>query len=261
MGAADAPLPWVTFVVGCCALALALTFQFYTTVLDWPLNVGGKPDNSTLAFVPICFELTVLISGLATVAALFLRARLYPGKEGALIRGWRNQRYISRSCCASVETDLTSSRMAAPGGKRRRPDPGKRGAIVKFSFIRLCWPLPSGSPVVAPTPENRAFEYMPDMARGPAYKAYAPNSITRDGLTLQHPVAGTIPRGFSSISLRPRRSRGPGRTRTGEPLSRFTADDRRRQRTVSHLLPVCHGEQGKGDGPISGDPAAPVVRF
>jgi hypothetical protein len=77
-------LPWVTFVVGCLALALAVVFQFYTTVLDWPLNVGGKPDNSTLAFVPICFELTVLLSGLATVAALFLRAQLYPGKKELL---------------------------------------------------------------------------------------------------------------------------------------------------------------------------------
>jgi Protein of unknown function (DUF3341) len=84
MGVRRTRLPWVTFVVGCCALALALTFQFYTTVLDWPLNVGGKPDNSTLAFVPICFELTVLLSGLATVAALFLRARLYPGKNALL---------------------------------------------------------------------------------------------------------------------------------------------------------------------------------
>jgi Protein of unknown function (DUF3341) len=81
MGVRRTRLPWVTFIVGCCALATALTFQFYTTVLDWPLNVGGKPDNSTLAFVPICFELTVLLSGLATVAALFLRARLYPGKK------------------------------------------------------------------------------------------------------------------------------------------------------------------------------------
>lgn len=84
MGVRRTRLPWVTFLVGCCALALALTFQFYTTVLDWPLNVGGKPDNSTLAFVPICFELTVLLSGLATVAALFLRARLYPGKRESL---------------------------------------------------------------------------------------------------------------------------------------------------------------------------------
>jgi hypothetical protein len=77
-------LPWVTFIVGMCALAFAISFQFYTSVLDWPLNVGGKPDNSTLAFLPICFELTVLLSALSTVAALLLRARLYPGKKGAL---------------------------------------------------------------------------------------------------------------------------------------------------------------------------------
>ena len=81
MGVRRSRLPWVTFIAGIMALTFALTFLFYTTVLDWPLNVGGKPDNSTLAFVPICFELTVLISGLATVAALFLRARLYPGNK------------------------------------------------------------------------------------------------------------------------------------------------------------------------------------
>src|SRR5215471_7653238 len=85
LGIRRSRLPWVTFVVGLTALSLALTFQFYTTVLDWPLNVGGKPDNSTLAFIPICFELTVLLSGLATVAALFLRAKLYPGKKETLL--------------------------------------------------------------------------------------------------------------------------------------------------------------------------------
>jgi hypothetical protein len=62
-------------------LTLAFSFLTYTTVLDWPLNVGGKPDNSTLAFIPICFELTVLIGGLSTVAALLFRARLFPGKK------------------------------------------------------------------------------------------------------------------------------------------------------------------------------------
>lgn len=84
MGVQHSRLPWVTFLVGLGALTFALTFQFYTTVLDWPLNVGGKPDNSTLAFIPICFELTVLIGGLATVAALFLRAKLYPGRREQL---------------------------------------------------------------------------------------------------------------------------------------------------------------------------------
>lgn len=80
MGVRHSRLPWVTAIAGLSGLALAIGFQFYASVLDWSLNVGGKPDNSTLAFVPITFELTVLIGGLTTVAALFLRARLYPGK-------------------------------------------------------------------------------------------------------------------------------------------------------------------------------------
>jgi hypothetical protein len=71
--------------VGLGGLCLAVCFQTYTTVLDWPLNVGGKPDNSALAFVPVAFELTVLSAGLATVAAFFLRARLYPGRRARLV--------------------------------------------------------------------------------------------------------------------------------------------------------------------------------
>jgi hypothetical protein len=85
MGIRRTRLPWVTLIVGLSALGFAIFLQFYTAVLDWPLNVGGKPNNSSLAFVPICFELTVLFGGLATVAALFLRGRLYPGKRERLI--------------------------------------------------------------------------------------------------------------------------------------------------------------------------------
>ena len=80
MGIRRSRLPLITLMAGLSGLAFALGLQFYASVLDWPLNVGGKPDNSTLAFIPISFELTVLSAGLATVAALFLRARLYPGK-------------------------------------------------------------------------------------------------------------------------------------------------------------------------------------
>jgi hypothetical protein len=78
-------LPLVTLCGGLAGFTLAISFLFYTNVLDWDMNVGGKPDNSTLAFIPIGFELTVLVGGLATVAALFLRARLFPGKRECLI--------------------------------------------------------------------------------------------------------------------------------------------------------------------------------
>jgi hypothetical protein len=84
MGLRRTRLPWVTAIVGASALLLAGCFQFYAAVLDWPLNVGGKPDNSSLAFVPICFELTVLLGGLSIVAALLFRTRLFPGKRERL---------------------------------------------------------------------------------------------------------------------------------------------------------------------------------
>jgi Protein of unknown function (DUF3341) len=85
MGIRRTRLPRVTLVAGLTGLCCALALQVYANVLDWPLNVGGKPDNSTLAFIPISFELTVLFGGLATVAAFFVRARLYPGKQPWLV--------------------------------------------------------------------------------------------------------------------------------------------------------------------------------
>ena len=84
MGVRPTRLPLVTLLAGLTGLAVALGLQFYANVFDWPLNVGGKPSNSALAFVPISFELTVLFGGLATVFALFVRAKLYPAKKERL---------------------------------------------------------------------------------------------------------------------------------------------------------------------------------
>src|SRR5262245_61706376 len=85
MGIRHTRLPKVRLLAGLTGLATALTLQCYPTALDWRLNVGGKRDNSSLAFIPICFELTVLFGGLATVAAFLLRARLYPSKKPWLV--------------------------------------------------------------------------------------------------------------------------------------------------------------------------------
>jgi hypothetical protein len=81
MGIRHTRLPKVTLIAGLTGLTFALCLQFYANVLDWPLNVGGKPDNTTLAFIPISFELTVLFGGLTTVAAFLLRTKLFPGKK------------------------------------------------------------------------------------------------------------------------------------------------------------------------------------
>jgi len=100
---------------------------------------------------------------------------------------------------------------------------------------------------------DRALEYFPDMARDPAYKAFAPNPATRSGLTLQAPVPGTIARGHLAYQFH----YGPGEeeaARAGRELKNplaltpATIEDGRGLYQTYCL--VCHGANGKGDGPL-----------
>ncbi len=80
MGLAPSRLPWIVFAMGLAAAALKVWFEFWTTAIDWPINVGGKPFNSLPAFVPVTFEVMVLGAGVTAVLAFLIVCRLYPGK-------------------------------------------------------------------------------------------------------------------------------------------------------------------------------------
>lgn len=84
MGLQPSRLPWVVFVMGLAAAAFKVWFEFWTTAVDWPMNVGGKPFNSLPAFVPVTFEVMVLGAGLTAVLAFLIVCRLWPGKRAVL---------------------------------------------------------------------------------------------------------------------------------------------------------------------------------
>jgi hypothetical protein len=87
-GLAPSRLPWVTFWGGLAGLAFGLLLQAWTSAVDWPLNVGGKPLFSWPAFVPVAFELVVLFAGLSTVLAFLVvdRRRTATPAPGACLR-------------------------------------------------------------------------------------------------------------------------------------------------------------------------------
>lgn len=67
-----------TLVGGLLGGSLKLLFQGWVHVVDWPMNIGGKPDTALPALVPVTFEITVLVAAFFTLGALFLRRRLFP---------------------------------------------------------------------------------------------------------------------------------------------------------------------------------------
>ena len=84
MGLKRSRLPAICFLCGLTGVVAGLWFQFWSNDLSWPINVGGKPWNSLPSYVPITFEVMVLLSGLGVVLAFLLRCRLFPGKHAAM---------------------------------------------------------------------------------------------------------------------------------------------------------------------------------
>lgn len=70
MGVKRSWIPWATFIAGATGTLSAAALEIWTSAVDWPINIGGKPMVSFPAFVPIMFELTVLFGGLTTLGAL-----------------------------------------------------------------------------------------------------------------------------------------------------------------------------------------------
>ena len=81
-GVAPSRLGWACAIGAFTGAGLILMFQSWTSASSWALDVGGKPFNSIPAFIPITFEVAVLLGALATVLAFFFRCRLWPGKRG-----------------------------------------------------------------------------------------------------------------------------------------------------------------------------------
>ena len=71
LGAEDARLPWLVFLCGLAGAVLGYALQYFVSVIDYPLNLGGRPFHSWPSFIPVTFETTVLLAAFGSVFGMF----------------------------------------------------------------------------------------------------------------------------------------------------------------------------------------------
>lgn len=69
-------IPFFVLAGGLIGGISAFAMQTYAMLVDYPLNIGGRPQFSWPAYIPITFETTVLLAALSGVVGLFLLTRL-----------------------------------------------------------------------------------------------------------------------------------------------------------------------------------------
>src|SRR5262247_3678410 len=63
-------IPLVVLLGGIVGGVGGYILQYWINVIDYPLNIGGRPLHSWPAFIPVTFELTILSAALAAVLGM-----------------------------------------------------------------------------------------------------------------------------------------------------------------------------------------------
>jgi hypothetical protein len=60
-------LPWIVLGGGIAGMAAGFALQYWASVIEYPLNIGGRPLASWPAFIVPSYELTILFAALTAV--------------------------------------------------------------------------------------------------------------------------------------------------------------------------------------------------
>lgn len=266
MGLRPSRLPRACLAFAALGLVLAAGLQIWTSAVDYPLIMGGKPLLAIPAFIPVAFELTVLLAGLGVVASFFLVARMRPRlRIPDLHPGANDDRFIlAAELAADVQFPAVARELADLGAL-------ESSLLVEDRFQRdsSFWDRPAGVgalllaclpaflllllvPVLNRDFQRRNLAWDGGMGAPLSAQAFDASTVLPGGKVLQAPPPGTLSRrGEPPLAF------GPGKAeaeRAGRelqnPYQPTQARFNRGKLVFERVCATCHGREGDNNGSV-----------
>ena len=264
MGLRPSRLPRACLAFAVLGLGLAAGLQIWTSAVDYPLIMGGKPLLAIPAFIPVAFELTVLLAGLGVVASFFVVARMRPRfRIPDLHPGANDDRFIlAAELAANVQFPAVARELADLGAL-------ESSLLVEDRFQRdgTFWDRPVGIralllaclpaflllalvPVLNRDFQARNLAWDGGMGTPLSAQAFDASGVLPGGQVLQAPPAGARPRGgelplaFAAGQAEAERA---GRE-LKNPHQPSQAGFNRGKLVYERICATCHGREGDNNG-------------
>lgn len=106
LGLKESRLHIAGFFYGLTGTLIAFLGMTWIFTKDWPVIFGGKPYWSVPAFIPITFELTVLIAAIGMTVSFFVVSGLGPGVKNEVL----HDRITDDKFCLAFEKSEADAR-------------------------------------------------------------------------------------------------------------------------------------------------------
>ena len=204
-------LGFVTLFAGLGGMSLALLMMGWMMGIDYPIIIGGKPFFPLPAFIPITFEITVLLATLTTVAALLffffkLPNNKHPLHDTNYMKNVSSDKY--GICIEAIDPKFNETEvkelLTSLHASLIEPiyfdeeEVSFRTKVAEPKFIVFLAAVALFVSVSAYLHLNQLmyivpFSWMSDQEKAVVQET---NEIFENGLSMQIPIEGTVARGF-----------------------------------------------------------------
>lgn len=246
----------IVLVLGLTGLAIALGFQTWVFTTDYQIQFGGKPYFSWASFVPIVFEVTVLLASIVgAVFGMLALANKLPHYSHPILAS-RSMPRITRDRFALAVSVATPEEAAVAEAALRQAGAPEIEHVTGSDDLGTGTLLPL-KPVLATVlicvlagigtwHLVRLWNVIPLIAvmdEQERVQPFRPAAFFPDGQSMRQPVAGTVARGAAHAAWTTPEEAGRLLANPLPPSAEILARGRRAYET--HCL-VCHGQLGDG---------------